>query len=114
MSLAIPELEKRKLNKCQMHMVLDGFPMALKSVAEVMTWAAEVKQYKLHDWRNLPNASVEFPSAEYRHSNENSIQKSLGVPPRDRVDHESGLLHISHKIFNALAELELILNKTIE
>lgn len=113
-SIARPTLEERKVGKVQMHMVQDGFPRALKHIAEIMGWAAEVKQYKLHDWRNLPNAHVEFPSAGYRHGNENSIQKSEGLPALERKDHESGKLHLGHEIFNKIAELELILAGVIK
>lgn len=109
-----PNLEDRKVGKIPMHMVVDGFPNALKAVAEVMGWAADVKGYKLHDWRNLPNADVEFPAAEARHANENSIQKVSGLQALDRTDHESKKLHVAHKVFNALAELELILCGKIE
>lgn len=109
-----PNLEERKVGKVGMHMVVDGFPRALREVAKVMTWAAEVKGYKLHDWRNLPNADVELPAAEYRHQNDSCIQKAEGVPAIERTDHESKLLHAAHKVFNGLAELELILAGVIK
>lgn len=109
-----PVLEDRKVGKVPMHMVNDGFPLALKAVAEIMGWARDVKGYKLHDWRNLPEADLAFPSAEYRHANENSIQKAQGLSALERVDHESGKLHIAHKVFNALAELELVLSGKIK
>lgn len=114
LGVARPILETRKIGKDQMHMVNDGFPLALRHLAQIMTWAAEAKQYKLHDWRNLPNPETEFPSAEYRHSNDNSIQKAEGLSALERVDHESGKLHIGHKIFNALCELELVLRGDIK
>lgn len=109
-----PNLEDRKVGKVGMHMVVDGFPRALREVAKVMTWAAEHKGYKLHDWRNLPNADVELPAAEYRHQNDSCIQKAEGVPAIERTDHESKLLHSAHKVFNALAELELVLAGVIK
>lgn len=109
-----PALEDRKVGKVGMHMVIDGFPRALREVARVMTWADEVKGYKIHDWVNLPNAEIEFPAAEYRHQNDNSIMKSEGTPAIERTDHESNLLHAAHKVFNSLAELELILQGKIK
>lgn len=109
-----PALEDRKVGKVGMHMVIDGFPRALREVARVMTWAGEVKGYKLNDWVNLPNAEIEFPAAEYRHQNDNSIMKSEGTPAIERTDHESNLLHAAHKVFNSLAELELILQGRIK
>lgn len=108
-----PNLEERKVGKVGMHMVIDGFPRALREVAKVMTWAADAKGYKLHDWRNLPEAETAFPAAEYRHQNDNSIMKAEGTPAIERTDHESDLLHAAHKIFNGLAELELILEGKI-
>jgi hypothetical protein len=109
-----PKLETRKIGKVQMHMVDDGFPNALRAVAEVMTWAAVAKGYKLHDWRNLPEADVALPSAGYRHRNDNSVQKAQGLNALDRTDHESKLLHKAHEAFNILAELELILTGVIK
>jgi hypothetical protein len=109
-----PNLEDRKVGKVQMHMVDDGFPNAIREVAKVMTWAADAKGYKLHDWKNLPEADVAFPSAGYRHRNDNSIQKAQGVVAIDRTDHESDLLHKAHEAFNVLAELELILTGVIK
>lgn len=109
-----PALEDRKVGKVGMHMVIDGFPRALREVARVMTWAESEKGYKLNDWVNLPNAEIEFPAAEYRHQNDNSIMKSEGTPAIERTDHESNLLHAAHKVFNSLAELELILQGKIK
>jgi hypothetical protein len=109
-----PKLEDRKVGKVGMHFVVDGFPNALREIAKVMDWAADVKGYALHDWKNLPNAALAFPSAEYRHQNDNSIQKAQGLTALERVDHESKLLHAAHKVFNGLAELELILTGVIK
>lgn len=109
-----PKLEDRKVGKVGMHFVVDGFPNALREIAKVMDWAADVKGYKLHDWKNLPNADLAFPSAAYRHSNDNSVQKAQGLNALDRTDHESKLLHKAHEAFNVLAELELILTGVIK
>ena len=108
-SIARPILAERKVGKVPMHMVVDGFPSALREVAKVMDWAAKVKGYKLHDWRNLPDADVEFPSAGYRHMFDNSEMKAQGLSALERVDHESTLVHLAHECFNKLAELELVL-----
>ncbi|WCO82053.1 hypothetical protein vBPpSSYP_71 [Pseudomonas phage vB_PpS_SYP] len=109
-----PNLEDRKVGKVPMHMVIDGFPLALEHVAEIMGWAAEKKGYKLHDWRNLPEAEIAFPSAGYRHMTDNSKMKAKGLKAIDRVDHESAKLHIGHQIFNLLAELELVLRGDVK
>lgn len=108
-----PNLDDRKIGKVPMHMVFDGFPYALQHLGEIMGWAADVKGYALHDWKNLPNAHIELPAANYRHGAENSKQKANGVDAIERVDHESTKLHIGHQIFNLLAELELVLTRKI-
>lgn len=108
-----PDIETRKVGKVPMHMAIDGFPLALTHIAEIMGWASEAKGYKLHDWRNLPNAKEAFPAAGYRHMIENAKMKAEDVHPISRVDHESGKLHIGHHVFNLLAELELILSGKI-
>lgn len=108
-----PNLNDRKIGKVPMHMVFDGFPHALQHVAEIMGWAADKKGYALHDWKNLPNAHIELPAANYRHGGENSKQKANNIPAIERVDHESAKLHIGHQVFNLLAELELVLTRKI-
>lgn len=112
--IARPILEERKIGKVQMNMVEDGFPNALKELAKLMTWAADKKQYALHDWKKLPNASLEFPNAAGRHRNEGNIQKAAGLSAIERVDPESGLIHKVHEVFNGLAEIELILTGGIK
>lgn len=109
-----PNLQDRKVGKVGMHFVVDGFPNALREIAKVMDWAADVKGYKLHDWKNLPKADIALPSAAYRHSNDNSVQKAQGLSALDRTDHESKLLHKAHEAFNTLAELELIITGVIK
>lgn len=108
-----PNLDDRKVGKVPMHMVLDGFPHALQHLGEIMGWAADKKGYALHDWKNLPNAFLELPAANYRHGSENSKQKANGIPAIERTDHESAKLHIMHQVFNLLAEAELVLTNKI-
>jgi len=112
--IARPILSERKVGKVPVHMVIDGFPRALREVGKVLGWAADAKQYKLHDWKNLPDADIEFPSAGYRHMLDNSEMKADGIPANKRVDHESHKLHLAHEIFNKLAELELVLTGAIK
>lgn len=112
--IARPILSERKVGKVPVHMVIDGFPRALREIGKVLGWAAEAKQYKLHDWKNLPDGDIEFPSAGYRHMLDNSEMKSEGIAAIDRVDHESHKLHLAHEIFNKMAELELVLTGAIK
>jgi hypothetical protein len=113
-SIARPILEERKIGKVQMDLFDSGFPNAVMEVAKVMTWAAENKGYKPHDWVNLPDAETSFPSAASRHRVKSLIQKVEGLPVSERVDEESAILHKAHEAFNILAELELMLRGKIK
>ena len=112
--IARPILEERKIGKVQMNLFDEGFPNAVMEVAKVMTWAAENKGYKPHDWVNLPDAESSFPSAASRHRVKSLIQKVSGLPVNECVDEESGILHKAHEAFNVLAELELMLRGKIK
>lgn len=107
--IARPVLEERKIGKVQMDLFDSGFPNAITEVAKVMTWAAENKGYKPHDWKGLPNAETEFSAAASRHRVKGFIQKAEGIAAIDRTDEESNIVHLAHTAFNILAELELVL-----
>lgn len=113
-SIARPILEERKIGKVQMDLFDSGFPNAITEVAKVMTWAAENKGYKPHDWKSLPNAETEFSAAASRHRVKGFIQKAEGVAAIDRTDEESNIVHLAHTAFNILAELELVLTGKIK
>lgn len=108
-SIARPILTERKIGKVQMDLFDSGFPNAITEVAKVMTWAAENKGYKPHDWKQLPNAETEFSAAASRHRVKGFIQKAEGIAAIDRTDEESNIVHLAHTAFNILAELELVL-----
>lgn len=113
-SIARPILEERKVGKVQMDLFDSGFPNAINEVAKVMTWAAENKGYKPHDWKSLPNAETEFSAAASRHRVKGFIQKAEGIAAIDRTDEESNIVHLAHAAFNILAELELVLTGKIK
>lgn len=113
-SIARPILEERKIGKVQMDLFDQGFPNAVFEVAKVMTWAAENKGYKPHDWKSLPNAETEFSAAASRHRVKGFIQKAEGIAAIDRTDEESNIVHLAHTAFNILAELELVLTGKIK
>ena len=113
-SIARPILAERKVGKVKMQLFDEGFPNAVMEIARVMTWAEENKGYKPNDFKNLPNADVEFPAAASRHRVKGFMQKADGVAPIDRVDEESGIVHLAHAAFNVLSELELILTGKIK
>lgn len=105
-----PELETRKVGKVRVELVDDGFPLALREVAKVMTWAQTAKGYKDHDWQNLPNAEVALAAAASRHRTDHIKQRVVdGEAINDCVDSESKLLHKAHEAFGVLAQLELML-----
>ena len=110
-----PELETRKVGKTRVELVDDGFPLALREVAQVMTWAQTAKGYKDHDWQNLPNAEIALAAAASRHRTDHIKQRIVnGLPITECVDTESGLLHKAHEAFGVLAQLELMLRGKFE
>lgn len=105
-----PELETRKLGKIRVELVDHGFPLALRAVAKVMTWAQDAKGYKDHDWQNLPNAEVALAAAASRHRTDHIKQRVVDrLDINQCVDVESNLLHKAHEAFGVLAQLELML-----
>jgi hypothetical protein len=105
-----PELATRKIGKTRVELVDDGFPLALREVAQVMTWAQTAKGYKDHDWQNLPDAEVALAAAASRHRTDHIKQRVVeGFDIKDCVDPESALLHKAHEAFGVLAQLELML-----
>lgn len=108
-SIARPVLEERKLGKISIELFDEGFPNAIMAVSEVMTWAAENKGYKPHDWKNLPEGRTAFLAAASRHRVKRHIQHVSGVAVEAQTDEESKLLHLAHEAFNVLAQLELAL-----
>lgn len=105
-----PELESRKVGKVRVELVDDGFPLALREVAKVMTWAQTAKGYKDHDWQNLPNAEIALAAAASRHRTDHIKQRVVdGLDIDQCVDVESSLLHKAHEAFGVLAQLELML-----
>ena len=112
--IAKPILEERKIGKIKMQLFDEGFPNAVMEIAKVMGWAEQNKGYKPNDFKNLPNADVEFSAAASRHKLKGLIQKDAGLPPLERVDEESGIVHLAHAAFNILAELELVLTGRIK
>lgn len=112
--IAKPILEERKIGKVKMQLFDEGFPNAVMEIAKVMSWAEQNKGYKPNDFKNLPNADVEFSAAASRHKLKGLIQKDAGLPPLERVDEESGIVHLAHQAFNILAELELVLTGRIK
>lgn len=94
-------LSTRKDGKVLMDLVETGFPHSMNALGELLTWAANNKGYLANDWKGLD--SNEFLGAAARHRN----WRLRGV----ERDHESNLYHLTHELFNVLAQLELQLIK---
>ena len=110
-----PNLEDRKVGKVRVELVDDGFPLALREIAKVMTWAQTAKGYKDHDWQNLPNPEQGLAGATSRHRTDHIIQRQVGKSAAiECTDHESNILHKAHEAFGVLAQLELILRGVIK
>lgn len=88
-------------DKPRMDLLLEGCPMALLAVAEVLTFGA--KKYADHSWFHVPNADKRYWSARSRHE----LQRATG----DDYDEESGLLHLAHEACNSLFILEIKLRE---
>lgn len=109
-----PDLDKRKVGKTRVELVDDGFPLALREIAKVMTWAQTAKGYKDHDWQNLPDAQVQLAAAASRHRTDQITQHVVyGVPLLECTDPESKLVHKAHEAFGVLAQLELMLREKL-
>lgn len=80
-------------------MALFSFPNALAHVDRVGKFGA--KKYTKGGFLSVPNGEVRYNNAGVRHN----IKHLSG----ELTDSDSGELHLAHKAWNALAELELYL-----
>lgn len=88
--------------KNRLGLVFSGFAEALEEVGKVGTFGA--KKYTDNGWQSVKNGQERYTDALLRH---------LFATFRDDLyDNESGLLHLSHVAWNALAILELALEST--
>ena len=78
------------------YLMISGFPRALDCVARVTTFGAE--KYSPNGWLSVDNAESRYMNALSRHLICNAVEP---------VDRESGLPHLAHIAWNALAVLEL-------
>ena len=90
--------------KNRMGLVLQGFSNALWEVGRVGTFGA--KRYGANNWQHLENPKERYMDALCRH-----LFKHL---QGEKVDEESGLLHLSHLAWNSLCLLEFELKDTIK
>lgn len=89
MILPTDQAFKADAGKPRFDLLMDGCPDALLDVVKVLTWAVEVKGYKPHSWKEVPDAKRRYRAALHRHDN---------AMARGEVnDPESGLPHAAHR-----------------
>ena len=89
--------EKHDQGKPKTGLMMRDFAQALTAVAEVATFGAE-KYGSPSGWQNVEDAQNRYEDALCRHL----LGKNI-----NEIDDESGLLHLAHCVWNALAILEL-------
>lgn len=87
--------------KLRAGLVLGDFSRAITAVVEVGTFGAN--KYTAHGWIEVPNGLARYEDAKLRHM----LKRNLG----EERDPDSGLLHLAHEAWNALATLDLYLRE---
>lgn len=90
---------KLDAGKAEYDMVLFSFPAALAQVDRIGKFGA--RKYTKGGFLDVPNGQARYFNAEMRHG----VKHLSG----ELFDPESNELHLAHKAWNALAELELYL-----
>lgn len=88
---------KLDAGKVRVELVLAAFSRALWEVAKVGSYGAE--KYSPNGWLSVPDAEARYLDAKGRHW----LKNAMG----ERVDPDTGLDHLAHEAWNALAVLEL-------
>lgn len=84
-------------DKPRMHLITGGMARALIEVAKVGTFGAA--KYTDDGWVEVPDGFRRYEDAQQRHA----AYRHMG----EDHDPESGLLHLAHEAWNALAKLDL-------
>lgn len=95
--------EKHDEGKPMVGLMLADFAMALDAVAKVTTFGAV--KYSPSGWRTVSNAFARYTDALARHL--------LAELRGETADEESGLPHMAHVAWNAMALLELTRGKSL-
>lgn len=88
---------KLDAGKLRASLVLGDFANALTAVCAVGTFGA--KKYSDHGWLSVPQAPGRYSDAMMRHW--------LAMQRGEELDEQSGLTHLAHFAWNALALLEM-------
>lgn len=83
--------------------VLHDFALALKAVSDVGTFGAI--KYSRGGWQHVPNGQERYHDALWRH---------LLTSRHEEIDPDSGLDHLAHLAWNALAILDLKLREKLK
>lgn len=90
---------KLDTDKVRMCLITGGMARAITEVAKVGTFGAN--KYTDDGWVNVPNGFNRYEDAQQRHA----AARHMG----EQSDPESGLLHLAHEAWNAMAKLDLYL-----
>ncbi len=90
---------KADKGKVRMHLITGGMARAITEVAKVGTFGAN--KYSDGGWVFVPDGFNRYEDAQQRHAALRHMNEEF--------DSESGLLHLSHEAWNALAKLDLYL-----
>ena len=78
--------------------ILGDFSLALMEIVKVGTYGAN--KYTRHGWEAVPNGVQRYTDAKWRH---------LLAQNQNKLDDDTGLLHLAHEAWNNLAILEFML-----
>ena len=95
---------KLDAGKVRPALIIEGMARALWAVSEVATFGAA--KYTDGGWVLVENGSQRYADAQYRHM----LKRSVG----EDADPESGLTHLAHEAWNALARLDLAIRRAEE
>lgn len=87
--------------KAPVHSVLRYFPRAIEAVSRVSEHGA--KAHGWDTWHTVPEGAQRYADAQIRHE--------LELCKGSEEDGESGLSHLAHAAWNALARLELAMRE---
>jgi hypothetical protein len=87
------------------NMIFEYFADALWEVAKVADMGA--KKYTRASWKTVPNGYERYSDAKARHM----LMQYMTCIPDNEYDAESDLLHQAHEAWNALATLQMTLEK---
>jgi len=101
--------KKHDSGKPPVSQFLRQFPLALAYVSRCSeyghnTYGEEEDAVHWDNWRHVENAKFRYNQAAGRHF----------IMPNNSLDDKSGLLHISHSIWNQLAVLQLTLEEQLK